>query len=168
VDRRGKSDLAFRAPVEYLSPAEYAGSIPVTPGRGVVTAGSSGVGRRRRTGRATSRRAYTQGRLANDGLLKTQIPPRHTRRGDLAPHDPAGDQGGVIVRGKRFLALTAATGTATTAAAATTAEDASAAGSAAEDAAATGTAAKNHFRGAGLSHGHRLSLNPSRPQYDSK
>jgi hypothetical protein len=50
------------------------------------------------------------------------------------------------------LALTAATGTA--------AEDASAAGSAAEDAAATGAAAKDDFRGAGLSHGHRLSLNP--------
>jgi hypothetical protein len=48
------------------------------------------------------------------------------------------------------LALTAATGTATTAAAGTTAEDASAAGS----------AAKDDFRGAVLSHGHRLSLNP--------
>jgi hypothetical protein len=52
------------------------------------------------------------------------------------------------------MALTAATGTAATAAAAATAEDAS--------------AAEDDFRGAGLSHEHRLSLNPQRPQYDSK
>jgi hypothetical protein len=35
-----------------------------------------------------------------------------------------------------------------------------AAATTAEDAAATGAAAKDDFRGAGLSHGHRLSLNP--------
>jgi hypothetical protein len=64
---------------------------------------------------------------------------------------------GVIVRGNRFLALTAATGTSATAAtgAATTA----ATGTSAEDASAAGSASVNDDC-AGLSHIHTLSPNP--------
>jgi hypothetical protein len=68
-----------------------------------------------------------------------------------APRSRRGDQRGAIVTGKRFLALTAATGTAAAAATGAAAEDASAAGSA---------AVNDDFRGAGLSHGPTLSPNP--------
>jgi hypothetical protein len=99
-----------------------------------------------------------QNRLT-DGALKTQIPPRDKRRAGRVPYGPAvGDQRGAIVRGKRFLALTAAAGTA--AASATRTAAASATGSAAEDASATGSAAVNADC-AGLSHGHTLSPNPA-------
>jgi hypothetical protein len=59
-------------------------------------------------------------------------------------------------KGKRFLALTAATATAAAAATTPTAEDAAAAAASAND----------HFRGPGLNHGQTLSPNPLRPQYD--
>jgi hypothetical protein len=79
-------------------------------------------------------------------------------RSRAAPRFRRGDQSGAIVRGKRFLALTAATATTAAAAATTpTAEDAAAAAS-----------ANDHFRGAGLNHGQTLSPNPLRLQYDSK
>ena len=86
------------------------------------------------------------------GSLKTQTPPRAKCRGGIsAPRFRRVDQRGAIVRRKRFLALTAATGTAAAATAGTAAEDASAAGSA---------AVNDVFRGAGLSHGHTVSPNP--------
>jgi len=91
-----------------------------------------------------------QNRLTGD-LLKTQIPPRDKCRGGTCPRSRRGDQRGAIVRGKRFLALTAAAGTAAAAATGTAAEDTSAAGSA---------AVNDDFRGAGLSHGHTISPNP--------
>jgi hypothetical protein len=61
------------------------------------------------------------------------------------------------VRGKRFLALTAAAGTA--AAAATGAAATATTGTAAEDASAAGSAAVNDDC-AGLSHAHTVSPNP--------
>jgi len=85
------------------------------------------------------------------GSLNTQIPPRAKCRGDISPTIPPRDLRGATVRGKRFLALTAATGTAAAAATGTAAEDASAAGSA---------AVNDVFRGAGLSHEHTVSPNP--------
>jgi len=98
-----------------------------------------------RTGVHASKSGYRVARLRRRYLrgisaAEAERPP--TRRGD---------QRGAIVRGKRFLALTAATGTAATAAAGTAAEDASAAGSA---------AVNDVFCGAGLSHEHTVSPNP--------
>jgi hypothetical protein len=88
---------------------------------------------------------------AQDQLPKLNT--RVKRRAGRAPHDSAmgGDQRGAIVREKRFAALTPATGAAATATTGAAAENASAAGSA---------AVNDDFRGAGLSHGHRLSPNP--------
>ena len=94
-------------------------------------------------------------RASKTGYRVARLTSRHLRgisagEADRPTIPPWGPRG-AIVRGKRFLALTAAAGTAAAAATGTAAEDASAAGSA---------SVNDDFRDAGLSHGHTISPNP--------
>jgi hypothetical protein len=92
--------------------------------------------------------------LCEAGCPNSLLAQRKAPRRPDGPRFPPWGPRGAIVRGKRLLALTAATGTAAAAATGPAAEDAAATGTAAEDAAATGPAAEDNFRGAGLNHGH--------------